>query len=57
MKNEDAQLINRFLTGDESAFTALVKKHQKRVHALVAIFFSHYATFCPLNRVLISDST
>ena len=34
MKSEDAQLINRFLTGDESAFTALVKKHQKRVHAL-----------------------
>ena len=34
MKNEDAQLINRFLTGDESAFTILVKKHQKRVHAL-----------------------
>lgn len=34
MKNEDAQLINRFLTGDESAFTVLVKKHQKRVHAL-----------------------
>ena len=34
MKNEDAQLINRFLTGDESAFTTLVKKHQKRVHAL-----------------------
>ena len=34
MKNEDAQLINRFLTGDESAFAILVKKHQKRVHAL-----------------------
>ncbi|MXV74045.1 sigma-70 family RNA polymerase sigma factor [Candidatus Poribacteria bacterium] len=34
MKNEDAQLINRFLTGDENAFTILVKKHQKRVHAL-----------------------
>ena len=34
MKNEDAQLINRFLTGDENAFTALVKKHQKSVHAL-----------------------
>ena len=34
MKNEDAQLINRFLTGDESAFTALVKKYQKSVHAL-----------------------
>ena len=34
MKNEDAQLINRFLEGDESAFTALVKKYQKSVHAL-----------------------
>ena len=34
MKNEDAQLINRFLIGDESAFTALVKKYQKSVHAL-----------------------
>jgi RNA polymerase sigma factor (sigma-70 family) len=35
MKNEDAQLINRFLAGDEGAFTTLVKKHQKSVHALV----------------------
>ena len=34
MKNEDAQLVNRFLTGDESAYTALVKKYQKSVHAL-----------------------
>ena len=34
MKNEDARLVNRFLTGDENAFTALVKKHQKNVHAL-----------------------
>ena len=34
MKNEDAQLVNRFLTGDENAFTALVKKYQKSVHAL-----------------------
>ena len=34
MKNEDAQLINRFLTGDESAFAVLVKKYQKSVHAL-----------------------
>ncbi|MYA70713.1 sigma-70 family RNA polymerase sigma factor [Candidatus Poribacteria bacterium] len=33
-KNEDAQLVNRFLDGDESAFTELVKKYQKRVHAL-----------------------
>ena len=34
MKNEDAQLINRLLTGDESAFAVLVKKYQKSVHAL-----------------------
>ena len=34
MKNEDAQLINQFLTGDEGAFTTLVKKYQKSVHAL-----------------------
>ena len=34
MKNEDAQLVNRFLAGDEDAFTALVKKHQKSIHAL-----------------------
>ncbi len=34
MKNEDAELIERFLDGDESAFTELVKKHQKAVHAL-----------------------
>ena len=33
-KNEDAQLVNRFLDGDENAFTELVKKYQKRVHAL-----------------------
>lgn len=34
MKNEDAQLVNQFLAGDENAFTALVKKHQKSIHAL-----------------------
>ena len=34
MKNEDAQLVNRFLSGDENAFTTLVKKYQKSVHAL-----------------------
>ena len=34
MKNEDAQLVNQFLTGNEDAFTALVKKYQKNVHAL-----------------------
>ena len=35
MKNENAQLVNRFLAGDEGAFTTLVKKYQKSVHALV----------------------
>ena len=34
MKNEDAQLVNRFLSGDENAFTTLIKKYQKSVHAL-----------------------
>ena len=34
MKNEDAQLVDQFLTGDESAFTTLMKKYQKSVHAL-----------------------
>ena len=34
MKNEDAQLVNQFLTGDENAFTTLLKKYQKSVHAL-----------------------
>ena len=34
MKNEDARLVHRFLTGDEDAFNTLVKKYQKNVHAL-----------------------
>ncbi|MXZ01449.1 sigma-70 family RNA polymerase sigma factor, partial [Candidatus Poribacteria bacterium] len=34
MNNEDAQLVNRFLSGDENAFTTLLKKYQKSVHAL-----------------------
>ena len=34
MKNDDTQLIQRVLDGDETAFSALVKKHQKPVHAL-----------------------
>ena len=34
MKNEDAQLVSQFLAGDEGAFTKLVKKHQRSVHAL-----------------------
>ncbi len=34
MKNQDIQLINRTLKGDDSAFSELVKKYQKQVHAL-----------------------
>ncbi|MCE2412994.1 RNA polymerase sigma factor [Candidatus Poribacteria bacterium] len=35
MKNDDVQLIERTLAGDESAFSALVRKYQKPVHAFV----------------------
>lgn len=34
MKNDDANLIQRILNGDEDAFSALVQKYQKPVHAL-----------------------
>ncbi len=34
MKNEDVQRIHRILSGDESAFTELVEKYKKPVHAL-----------------------
>ena len=35
MKNDDVELIQRSLTGDENAFAKLVRKYQKPVHALV----------------------
>ncbi|MYF99781.1 sigma-70 family RNA polymerase sigma factor [Candidatus Poribacteria bacterium] len=35
MKNEDAEMIQRTLTGDNNAFSELVRKYQKQVHALV----------------------
>ena len=35
MRADDVTLIRRTLEGDQSAFTALVNKYQKRVHALV----------------------
>ena len=35
MKNIDVELIHRVLDGDDAAFTELVKKYQKPVHALV----------------------
>ena len=34
MKNEDVELINRILSGDENAFVSLVNKYKKQVHAL-----------------------
>lgn len=34
MRNDDTALIQRILTGDETAFTSLVKKYQRRVHTL-----------------------
>ena len=35
MKNEDAQLVDRILAGDQTAFDVLVQKYQKSVHAFV----------------------
>ena len=35
MKNSDLQLIHLTLDGDDAAFTELVEKYQKQVHALV----------------------
>ncbi len=35
MKNADVELIRRVLDGDDSAFSDLVRKYQKSVHALV----------------------
>ena len=42
---EDVQLIHRILSGDDAAFTALVRKYQKSVHALAwrKIGDFHYA--------------
>ncbi len=34
MKNDDVKLIQRVLAGDDDAFSVLVRKYQKQVHAL-----------------------
>ena len=34
MKNNDVELIHRILDGDETAFSTLIEKYQKQVHAL-----------------------
>ena len=34
MQNNDVELIHRILDGDDTAFTELVAKYQKSVHAL-----------------------
>ena len=35
MKNDDIALIQRILSGDESAFASLVRKYRKEIHAYV----------------------
>ena len=35
MKNDDAKSVERILAGDPEAFTALVKKYEKQIHAFV----------------------
>ena len=35
MKNSDAELIQRTLGGDQRAFSTLVRRYQKPLHALV----------------------
>ncbi len=35
MKNDDARWVERILAGDESAFTALVKKYERQIHAFL----------------------
>ena len=35
MKNDDAKWVERILAGNEDAFTALVKKYEKQIHAFV----------------------
>ena len=35
MKNDDAKWVERILAGDESAFTALVRKYEKQIHAFL----------------------
>ena len=34
MQNNDTELIQRTLEGDQQAFTMLVEKYQKQIHAL-----------------------
>ena len=35
MKNDDAKWVERILAGDEGAFTVLVKKYEKQIHAFL----------------------
>ena len=35
MKNDDAKWVERILAGDENAFTPLMKKYEKQIHAFV----------------------
>ena len=44
-RDDDVQLIRKILSGDDAAFSILVEKHQKSVHALAwrKIQDFHYA--------------
>ena len=44
-RDDDVQLIRRILSGDDAAFSILVEKYQKSVHALAwrKIQYFHYA--------------
>ena len=54
----DAQLIHKVLSGDDDAFTTLVRKHQKGVHALAwrRIGDFHFAEEIAQDTFLISSS-
>ena len=53
MEENDVQLIHKILSGDDEAFSALVRKHQKSVHALAWRKFtpSQFTGHLIINRV------
>lgn len=44
MKEEDARLVTQLLDGDENAFTTLVRKYERRIHAIVWSKIGNYQT-------------
>ncbi len=51
MKNDDVELIQRVLAGDEEAFAELVKKYQKPVHALAWRKIGDFTSLKRLRRI------